>query len=98
MVEERVVMFRDEAAQVLAARDCRLLWTPNSEKRAGIVSFQPPQNSQTAELYKFLDARFALSLRQDKSSADWIRVSPHWMNTSADLQELGAMLDAFFAQ
>lgn len=96
LVENRVVELRDEAARVLASRDCHLLWNPQAEKRAGIVSFQPSRSQQTAELYRHLDARFALSLRQDKSGGDWIRVSPHWMNTRADLQELGAMIESFF--
>ncbi len=94
-VENRVVEMRQEAARVLAECDCRLLWNPQPEKKAGIVTFQPQDASQTAALYKSLDARFALSLRQDKSGADWIRVSPHWMNTKADLAELGAMISDF---
>jgi cysteine desulfurase/selenocysteine lyase len=90
-VEERVTTLRDHAAQVLAERGCPLLWQPDPHLPGGIVSFQAPDGS-TAALYKKLDEQFALSLRQDKNGAEWIRVSPHWMNTTSDIDALAAQI------
>jgi cysteine desulfurase / selenocysteine lyase len=86
-VQQRVTHLRDHAAARLRACGCRLLWPPDPGRASGIVSFQPPRGD-TAQLYRKLDEHFALSLRQDKDGADWIRVSPHWMNTEDDLNRL----------
>jgi selenocysteine lyase/cysteine desulfurase len=89
-IENRIVELRDYAAQKLAHAGCELLWTPDAT-RAGIVTFRSPR--ETAQtLYEKLDARFALSLRNDRAGQFWIRVSPHWMNTRADIDALIAAL------
>ncbi|HEX8236872.1 MAG TPA: aminotransferase class V-fold PLP-dependent enzyme [Abditibacteriaceae bacterium] len=90
-VEERVTNLRDHAARVLAERGCPLLWHPAPNLPGGIVSFQAPDGA-TAALYKQLDERFALSLRQAKDGAEWIRVSAHWMNTTSDIDALAAQI------
>jgi selenocysteine lyase/cysteine desulfurase len=92
-IEQRVVELRNYAAERLEAIGCPLLWKPDGRK-SGIVSFLPPSGHRlsAAELYNQLDSRFALSLRQDKTGADWIRVSAHWMNTKRDLDALAAMV------
>jgi selenocysteine lyase/cysteine desulfurase len=93
-IEERIVSLRDYAARVLRARGCTLLWHPDVNHPAGIISFQMP-HGQTAALYKKLDEQFALSLRADKNGADWIRVSAHWMNTHSDIDALGNAVAQF---
>jgi selenocysteine lyase/cysteine desulfurase len=90
-VEERVTMLRDHAARVLAERGCPLLWHPDANLPGGIVSFQAP-DEKTAALFKKLDQQFALSLRQDKAGAEWIRVSAHWMNIESDIDALAAQI------
>ncbi len=91
VIEARVTTLRDLAAQHLKERGCRLLWEPNPRLPAGIVSFQAP-SGDTAALYERLDEQFALSLRQDKNRADWIRVSPHFMNTPQDIERLAQQI------
>jgi selenocysteine lyase/cysteine desulfurase len=90
-VEKRVSHLRDYAAQKLEEIGCRLLWKPEAARHSGIVSFQP-RDGATAALYKKLDERFALSLRNYHDGADWIRISPHFMNTEADIDELITMI------
>jgi selenocysteine lyase/cysteine desulfurase len=90
-VEERVTHLRDHAARVLGERGCPLLWHPEHNLPGGIVSFQAP-DGQTAALYQKLDQGFALSLRQAKDGAEWIRVSAHWMNTTGDIDALAAQI------
>lgn len=87
VVAARVTHLRDYAARLLREAGCRLLWEPDSLHRAGIVSFQPSQGD-TRQLYKAIDREFAVSIRKDKAGADWIRLSPHFMNTEADLDRL----------
>lgn len=90
-IESRVISLRDYAARKLQEIGCTLLWEPDPDLPSGIVSFRPP-TGETAALYGKLDQRFALSLRADRHNLEWIRVSPHWMNTGADIDELAAMI------
>lgn len=87
-IENRVVELRDYAFQVLTLCGCPVLWEPESEKKAGILSFQAPRG-ETTKLFRALDDQFALSLRKDKAGQDWIRLAAHWMNTTSDIDQLG---------
>lgn len=87
LIEERVTRLRDYAARKLRAAGCRLLWEPDPALCSGIVTFYPATGDATA-LYQQLDERFALALRTDKEGTPCIRVSPHFMNTEADIDLL----------
>ena len=87
IVEERVVKLRNHAVRVLESAGCELLYHPQTTEKAGIVSFRHAQRD-TEELFNSLSEDFALSIRADKFGQKWIRVSPHWMNTENDLDEL----------
>lgn len=86
-VETRVVQLRNHIVRVLENAGCELLYHPQTTEKAGIVSFRHPQR-ELEELFNSLSEGFALSIRADKFGEKWIRVSPHWMNTESDLDEL----------
>jgi selenocysteine lyase/cysteine desulfurase len=59
-----------------------------AESRSGIVSFHRP-GTDLAPLYqKLLDANIITSLRSDRSGRKYIRLSPHFYNTDAELQRM----------
>ena len=93
-VEKRVIELRDYAAQKLEAIGCQFLWRPLPGSRGGVVTFKPLQG-EIAALYNHLEKRFALSLRQDRDGQDWLRVSAHFMNCEADLDELIEAIQSF---
>jgi len=86
-MENRIVALRDLAAAGLRAKGYELLWMPDAG-RAGIVTFRPGSGGDAKALYEKLGEKFALSLRQDREGAFWIRVSAHWMNTREDIEAL----------
>ena len=90
-IENRVTALRDLCAAGLRDAGYELLWMP-AAGQAGIVTFRPV-NGDARALYEQLDAQFALSLRQDRTGAFWIRASPHWMNTKNDIDSLLEALD-----
>lgn len=92
-VAARVAGLRDYTAGKLEAAGCRLLWKPEPGKRTGIVSFQKP-GANTAELYKKIDERFAISIRQYRDGELWLRISPHFMNCEADIDGLVKLIEA----
>jgi selenocysteine lyase/cysteine desulfurase len=51
LVETRVVELRNYAARVLDSAGCELLWNPQPEFRAGIVSFRHPR-VESKELFE----------------------------------------------
>ena len=91
VIENRIVALRDYGAQKSESVGAQLLWKPQPSHRSGIFSFQIP-GADLPALYKQLDERFALSIRQDREDAFWIRVSPHFMNCESDLDELTNMI------
>jgi selenocysteine lyase/cysteine desulfurase len=88
LVENRIVALRDLASQQLQEKGLEVLWPAQSNSKSGIVSFRAPSDEETVALYKLLDENFALSLRQDKFGAQWIRVSAHFMNCEEDVVAL----------
>ncbi|MDF2440593.1 MAG: hypothetical protein JWN98_1577, partial [Abditibacteriota bacterium] len=99
-VAQQVTDLRFYTAQKLTAIGAKVLWMPDAAApdahASGIVSFQPPRGN-CADLYRKLDERFALSLRQDPDGAAWIRSSAHFMNTRADIDELIAQIEEYSA-
>lgn len=93
-VSRRVSHLRDYGAQKLAALGCELRWMPDGTSQSGIFSFRP-ESGDIQTLNAHLDERFALSLRSDRDAREWIRVSPHWMNTESDLDELAEEVSKF---
>lgn len=84
-IERRVVQLAQRLRAALNTVDCRLV-APQAEQRSGIVSFAPVR-SRASDVFKRLqDTGFRLSLR-----GDFLRASPHFYNTEADVD---ALLDA----
>jgi cysteine desulfurase / selenocysteine lyase len=55
------------------------------ENRSGIVSFCQPGNNLAPLHKKLLDANIITSLRTDRAGQQYIRLSPHFYNTDAEL-------------
>jgi selenocysteine lyase/cysteine desulfurase len=63
-----------------------------SETASGIVSFSQPGQDLTALHQKLLDANIVTSLRGDRTGQKYIRLSPHFYNTDAELQRVIELL------
>lgn len=59
-----------------------------TENASGIVSFFQPGKDFTALHKKLADAGILTSLRVDRKGQNYIRVSPHYYNTDAELKKL----------
>jgi cysteine desulfurase / selenocysteine lyase len=62
------------------------------ESRSGIVSFCQTGNDFAALHKKLLDANIITSLRTDRAGQKYIRLSPHFYNTDAELNQLLELL------
>ena len=63
-----------------------------AENASGITSFYQPGNDLTALHHKLLEANIVTSLRTDRSGQKYIRLSPHFYNTDAELQRVIELL------
>ena len=62
------------------------------ENASGIVTFFKPGGDLTALHQKLLDAGIVTSLRADRAGQKYIRLSPHFYNTDAELQRVVEMV------
>ena len=85
-IAQRVLDLRAYSIAQLKQAGCRILF--EDAHGSGSVAFQI--NGDTKALYEHLEARFALSLRNDFEGDLWIRSSAHFMNTRTDIDALVA--------
>ena len=62
------------------------------ENASGIVSFHQPGKDLTALHKKLAEAGMVASLRTDRAGKNYIRLSPHYYNTDAELQRVLELL------
>jgi selenocysteine lyase/cysteine desulfurase len=84
---------REWLVPALVAKGCVVLDADaNSETGSCIISFSRPGEDLAALHQKLLDANIITSLRADRSGQKYIRLSPHFYNTDAELQRVIEML------
>jgi cysteine desulfurase / selenocysteine lyase len=93
-VSTAILANADHLHERLATLGFEFLSPDRSEPlRSGIVTTRHPQVPGT-ELFAALEkARISASLRADRTGTPWLRFSPHFYNTFAELDEVGAVLD-----
>jgi selenocysteine lyase/cysteine desulfurase len=80
---------RDWLSSALQAKRFTVLGSDASQECAsGIVSFYRPGSDLTAMHQKLMDAGIFTSLRADRTGQKYIRLSPHFYNTDAELHKV----------
>jgi selenocysteine lyase/cysteine desulfurase len=84
---------REWLVAALVAKRCVVI-NPDANSATGscIISFSRPGEDLAALHQKLLDANIVTSLRTDRSGQKYIRLSPHFYNTDAELQRVLEML------
>ena len=73
----------------LEAKGCTVLQADApTEAGSGIVSFTRPGGDLAALHQNLLDAGVVTSLRADRTGQKYIRLSPHFYNTDAELERV----------
>ena len=77
----------------LRAKGCTVLQADApAENASGIVSFHRPGSDLAALHQKLTDAGVVTSLRGDRAGQQYIRLSPHYYNTDAELERVLGMV------
>ena len=67
--------------------------SPTEEKhRSGILTFRHPRVSSEQLVEALSKNGIAVSLRFDRANRSWVRVSPHFYNTTAEMQRIAEVL------
>jgi selenocysteine lyase/cysteine desulfurase len=67
--------------------------SPEEEKyRSGILSFRHPRVASDRLWETLMKNDIVVSLRFDRADRSWLRVSPHFYNTNAEIEKIGALL------
>ena len=79
----------------LTARGFEVLHEKEPDERvSGIVSFRDPNGDMNALFTKLSDGGVTASLRTAHGQGQWLRFSPHFYNTEAELARAVALLDS----
>jgi selenocysteine lyase/cysteine desulfurase len=91
-IAERIVGLRALLAPALEAKGYEVLGDATGPSTSGILSFRHESRDLRA-LHRALDAAHVIvSLRQDPSGRDCLRVAPHFYNTPGELERLVSLL------
>src|ERR1035437_3771857 len=84
---------RARLVPALQAKGCTVLQADApAENASGIVSFHRPGSDLAALHQKLTDAGVVTSLRGDRTGQQYIRLSPHYYNTDAELERVLGMV------
>ena len=67
--------------------------SPNAEKnRCGILTFRHPRTASESLWNALTNNDIVVSLRFDRANRSWLRVSPHFYNTDAEVRKMAELL------
>jgi len=93
-VSSAILALRDELEDLLRDQGFSFLSPPSNEPlRSGILTVRhPSRDSKT--LFATLEKNHVVaSLRSSRDGTHWLRFSPHFYNTSTEMQKVAAILD-----
>lgn len=93
-VQANILALRDELEERLAALGFDFLSPRQAEPwRSGILTARHP-HADSQQLFQALEKeKITSSLRRSRDGQWWLRFSPHFYNTSCEIQEVVAVLD-----
>lgn len=94
-VSARILAVRDHLHAQLADRGYEFLSPGNDEPlRCGIVTARHPDRDPAEQFQALEAASITASLRNARNGDAWLRFSPHFYNTEAEMDRIVAALDA----
>jgi len=92
-ISERLLLLTTALKNRIAAADVEFL-TPQEEKnRAGILTFRHRRIAPEKLANTLAENDVVVSLRADRANCGWLRVSPHFYNTFAEIDRVAELLN-----
>jgi cysteine desulfurase/selenocysteine lyase len=87
-IADRILSLRDRLIQGLEPAGYRLLGKPERATGSGIVTFSHPARDLTEVFQRMTQERIFCSQRQDRQGNQYLRFSPHFYNSEAEIDRV----------
>lgn len=92
-ISTKILSLTRALTEQIAPMDFAFLSPTTGANRSGILTFRHPK-VPTAKLYELLSQNdIVVSLRFDRAGSSWLRVSPHFYNTLAEIEQVAKLLN-----
>jgi cysteine desulfurase/selenocysteine lyase len=91
-VSEKIFALTERLAREIAPAGFEFLSPQEAKNRAGILTFRHPEVPTDRFLEALSKQDIVVSLRFDRGNRSWLRVSPHFYNTLAEMAKISEVL------
>jgi len=92
LIATRVKLMTETLKLQIASHGFEFLTSDEPKARAGILTFRHPEIASEQLLAALLENDIVVSLRFDRGNRSWLRVSPHFYNTFAEIAKVADVL------
>lgn len=91
-ISKRISNLNQSLRDELARAGFEFLSPSDNKRRCGILTFRHPRVSSNALWEAAMKNDIVISLRFDRANRSWLRVSPHFYNTSSEIKKIADVL------
>ena len=91
-IAQRIRALNQALRDRIAPAGFEFLSPENEKERSGILTFRHPRVSSDHLWDVLAKNDIVVSLRHDRSNRSWLRVSPHFYNTDAEIEKIAELL------
>jgi len=91
-ISARILRLTRLLREQIAPAGFEFLSPAEDEHRCGILTFRDPQVETEALMNVLIANNIVASLRRDRSDRAWLRISPHFYNTTAEIERVAELL------
>ena len=91
-VSKQIRSLTESLRDQISSADFEFLSPAEEKSRCGILTFRHPYIAGEAFLDAMTKSDIVVSLRYDRANRGWLRISPHFYNTEAEIQKIAELL------
>jgi cysteine desulfurase/selenocysteine lyase len=91
-ISARILALTGALRDGIAPIDPEFLSPAEDKHRSGILTFRHPRLATEALAQRLVENNIVASLRHDRQGRAWLRISPHFYNTEAEIQSVAKLL------
>ena len=91
-ITQRIQELTQSLREQIEPRGFEFLSPIEEKNRSGILTFRHPQVSSERFAEELANNDIVVSLRYDRAERGWLRVSPHFYNTAAEMERIAEVL------